>query len=131
MNRPVRAFLVDDQILMRQGLRTLLDLDERVEVVGEAADGVEALERIPALRPDVALVDVKMPGMDGVELVRRLTEEYPRVAAVILTTFDDDEYVFTGLRAGAKGYLLKDPPSEELVAAIEKARRVEPVLGGS
>jgi DNA-binding NarL/FixJ family response regulator len=69
--------------------------------------------------------------MDGVELVRRLAEEYPRVAAVILTTFDDDEYVFTGLRAGAKGYLLKDTPSEELVAAIDKASRGEAVLGGS
>jgi DNA-binding NarL/FixJ family response regulator len=131
MNRPVRVFLVDDQVLMRQGLRTLLELDERVEVVSEAADGVEALERIPALRPDVALVDVSMPGMDGFELVRRLAEEYPRVAAVILTDFDDDEYVLTGLRAGAKGYLLKDTPSEDLVAAIEKASRGEAVLGGS
>src|SRR3712207_2324911 len=72
-----------------------------------------------------------MPRMDGVELVRRLAEEHPRVAAVILTTFDDDEYVFSGLRAGAKGYLLKDTPSEELVAAIEKASRGEAVLGGS
>ena len=80
MNRPVRVFLVDDQVLMRQGLRTLLDLDERVEVVGEAADGVEALERFPALRPDVAIVDVRMPRMDGVELVSRLAEEYPWVA---------------------------------------------------
>ena len=131
MSRPIRVFLVDDQVLMRQGLKTLLDLDERVEVVGEASDGVEALERIRALRPDVALVDVRMPRMDGVELVGRLTEEHPRVAAVILTTFDDDEYVFNGLRAGAKGYLLKDTPSEELVAAIEKASRGEAVLGGS
>ena len=131
MSRPIRVFLVDDQILMRQGLRTLLDLDERVEVVGEASDGVEALEGIRTLRPDVALVDVRMPRMDGVELVGRLTEEHPRVAAVILTTFDDDEYVFNGLRAGAKGYLLKDTPSEELVAAIEKANRGEAVLGGS
>ena len=131
MSRPIRVFLVDDQVLMRQGLRTLLDLDERVEVVGEASDGVEALERLRALRPDVALVDVRMPRMDGVELVGRLAEEHPRVAAVILTTFDDDEYIFTGLRAGAKGYLLKDTPSEELVAAIEKANRGEAVLGGS
>src|SRR3712207_3927980 len=72
-----------------------------------------------------------MPRMDGVELVGRLAEEHPRVAAVILTTFDDDEYVFTGLRAGAKGYLLKDTPSDELVSAIEKASRGEAVLGGS
>ena len=128
---PIRVFIVDDQVLMRQGLKTLLDLDsQRVEVVGEAADGVEALERIPEYRPEVILVDVRMPRMDGVELVERLTEEYPRISAVILTTFDDDEYIFSGLRAGARGYLLKDTPSEELVSAIEKVHRGESVLGG-
>jgi DNA-binding NarL/FixJ family response regulator len=129
--RPVRVLIVDDQVLMRQGLRTLLDLDERVEVVGEAADGVEALEKVGELRPEVALVDVRMPRMDGVELVRRLSAEHPSVAALVLTTFEDDEYVFGGLRAGAKGYLLKDTPSEELAAAIVKVRRGETVLGGT
>ena len=130
MSRPVRVFVVDDQALVREGLKTLLDLDERIEVVGEAADGVEALERLPAARPEVALVDVRMPRMDSVELATRLAAEHPRVAVILLTTFDDDEYVFGGLRAGAKGYLLKDAPPEELVLAIEKAHRGETVLGG-
>lgn len=129
--RPVRVLIVDDQVLMRQGLRTLLDLDPRVEVVGEAADGVEALEKVGELRPEVALVDVRMPRMDGVELVRRLSAEHPSVAALVLTTFEDDEYVFGGLRAGAKGYLLKDTPSAELAAAVERVRRGETVLGGT
>ena len=129
--RPVRVLIVDDQVLIRQGLRTLLDLDGRVEVVGEAADGIEALEKIDELRPEVALVDVRMPRMDGVELVRRLSAEHPSVAALVLTTFEDDEYVFGGLRAGAKGYLLKDTPSGELAAAVEKVRRGETVLGGT
>jgi YesN/AraC family two-component response regulator len=102
--------IVDDQILMRQGLRTLFDLDDRVEVAGEAADGVEALEKVGTLRPEVALVDVRMPRMDGVELVGRLSAEHPSVAALVLTTFEDDDYVFGGLRAGARGYLLKDTP---------------------
>ena len=129
--RPVRVLIVDDQRLMREGLRTLLELDARVEVVGEAADGVEALEKVGALRPEVALVDVRMPRMDGVELVRRLSAEHPSVMALVLTTFEDDEYVFGGLRVGARGYLLKDTPSEELVAAVVKVRRGETVLGGT
>lgn len=131
MSRPVRVMIVEDQVLMRQGLKTLLGLDSRVEVVSESADGVDALEKIPAATPDVALVDVRMPRMDGVEFIRRLSGEYPEVAALILTTFDDDEYIFDGLRAGAKGYLLKDAPSDEIVVAIEKAHRGEGVLDGS
>jgi DNA-binding NarL/FixJ family response regulator len=128
--KPIRVLLVDDQILMRRGLRKLLEVEDGIEVVGEAADGVEALLLVPETRPDVALVDARMPKMDGVELIGRLTEEHPRVAAIILTTFDDDEYIFGGLRAGARGYLLKDTPPEELVLAIEKASRDETVLGG-
>ncbi len=122
--RPVKVLIVDDQALVRRGLAKLLEIEDAVEVVGEAADGVDALRLLPPARPDVALVDARMPRMDGVELVRRLSEEHPRVAAIILTTFDDDEYVFGGLRAGAKGYLLKDTPPEELVSAIKKAHRV-------
>jgi DNA-binding NarL/FixJ family response regulator len=97
--------------------------------VGEAKDGVEALRQIARLKPDVALVDARMPRMDGIELIRRLSEEHPRVAAIVLTTFDDDEYVFGGLRAGAKGYLLKDTSPEDLVSAIKKASRGETILG--
>jgi DNA-binding NarL/FixJ family response regulator len=128
--KPIRVLLVDDQVLMRRGLRKLLEVEDGIEVVGEAADGVEALQIIPDAKPNVALVDARMPKMDGVELIGRLTEEHPRVAAIILTTFDDDEYIFGGLRAGAKGYLLKDTSPEELVSAIEKASRGETVLGG-
>jgi DNA-binding NarL/FixJ family response regulator len=128
--RPVRVLIVDDQALVRRGLARLLEIEDAVEVVGEAEDGEAALRLLPPARLDVVLVDARMPRMDGVELVRRLTQDHPRVAAIILTTFDDDEYVFGGLRAGAKGYLLKDTPPEELVSAIEKAHRGETVLGG-
>jgi DNA-binding NarL/FixJ family response regulator len=128
--KSIRVLLVDDQVLMRRGLRKLLEVEDGIEVVGEAADGVEALRLIPETGPDVALVDARMPKMDGVELIKRLSEEHPRVAAIVLTTFDDDEYVFGGLRAGARGYLLKDTPPEELVSSIEKVSRDETVLGG-
>ena len=127
--KPVRVVVVEDQLLVRCGIVELLEPEEEVQVVGEAEDGVEALRQIPRLRPDVALVDARMPRMDGLELIRRLSEEYPRVAAIVLTTFDDDEYVFGGLRAGAKGYLLKDTSPEDLVSAIKKASRGETILG--
>jgi DNA-binding NarL/FixJ family response regulator len=127
----IRILLVDDQVLMRQGLRKLLEIEAGIEVVAEAADGMEALRRVADSHPHVALVDARMPRMNGVELVRRLSADHPRVAAIILTTFDDDEYIFGGLRAGARGYLLKDTPPDELVAAIEKAHRGETVLDGT
>ncbi len=128
-DKPVRVFVVEDQLLVRRGIVELLEPEEEVQVVGEAEDGVEALRQIPRLRPDVALVDARMPKMDGIELIRRLSEEHPRIAAIVLTTFDDDEYVFGGLRAGAKGYLLKDTSPEDLVSAIKKASRGETILG--
>ena len=128
--QPVTVVVVKNQLLVRRRLVELLEPEAEVEVVGEAKDGIDGLVEIARLRPDVALVDARMPRMDGVELVRRLAAEHPRVAAVILTTFDDDEYVFGGLRAGAKGYLLKDTSPEELVAAIKKASRGETILGG-
>lgn len=127
---PIRVLIVDDQVLLRRGLAKLLEIEDKVEVVGEAQDGIEAMREVPLVRPDVALVDARMPRMDGVEFVRWLTEEHPKVAPIILTTFDDDEYVFGGLKAGARGYLLKDTPPEELVSAIVKAHRGETVLGG-
>lgn len=126
---PIRVFVVDDQALVRRGLVRLLGDEEEIEIVGEAEDGVEALRRIPGARPQVVLVDARMPRMDGVELIGRLSEEHPDVAAIILTTFDEDEYVFGGLRAGAKGYLLKDTSIEELVSAIVKASKGETILG--
>ncbi|WP_188196543.1 response regulator [Nonomuraea sp. SYSU D8015] len=125
----IRVLLVDDQELMRQGLRKLLEIEEGVEVVGEAGDGSAALAMIPEARPDVALVDARMPRMDGVELIARLSAEHPSVAAIVLSTFDEDEYIFGALRGGAVGYLLKDCSPDELVAAIRRASRGETVLG--
>ncbi len=115
---PIRILLVDDQRLMREGLRILLELEPDLEVVGEAGDGQAALEAYAALRPDVVLMDVRMPGMDGVEATWRLRERWPEARVIILTTFDDDEYVFEGLRAGALGYLLKDVSGQELAEAV-------------
>jgi DNA-binding NarL/FixJ family response regulator len=114
----IRVLLVDDQRLMRDGLRTLLELETDLEVIGEAADGEAALALAAELQPDVTLMDVRMPGMDGVEATRRLCERQPDARVIILTTFDDDEYVFEGLRAGALGYLLKAISGAELAAAI-------------
>ncbi len=118
MGEPIRILLVDDQRLMREGLRTLLELEPDLEVVGEAGDGETALEACAALQPDVVLMDIRMPGMDGVEATRRMRERWPETRVIILTTFDDDAYVFEGLRAGALGYLLKDVSGEELAEAV-------------
>ncbi|MEV6033724.1 response regulator transcription factor [Nonomuraea sp. NPDC052116] len=126
--RAVRVLLVDDQELMRQGLRKLLEIEEGIEVVGEAPDGVAALAAIDETCPDVALVDARMPRMDGVELIIRLSAEHPGVAAIVLSTFDEDDYIFGALRGGAVGYLLKDCSPDELVAAVLRASRGETVL---
>lgn len=115
---PIRLLLVDDQRLLREGMRILLELEPDLKVVGEAANGVEALTQYGSLRPDVVLMDVKMPEMDGVAATRQLLIDHPEAKVVILTTFDDDEYVFEGIRAGALGYLLKALSGEELADAI-------------
>lgn len=118
MSIPIRLLIVDDQRLMRDGLRTILELDVDFKVVGEAKNGADALEKFENLQPDVILMDIRMPVMDGVEAIRRLLEQSPEAKVIILTTFDDDSYVFDGLRAGALGYLLKDVSADELGAAI-------------
>jgi DNA-binding NarL/FixJ family response regulator len=120
MTETIRLLLVDDQRLMRDGLRILLELESDFEVVGEAENGVQALESYHELSPDVILMDIRMPVMDGVEATRRLRETDPHARVIILTTFDDNEYVFEGLRAGALGYLLKDVSGDELADAIRK-----------
>ncbi|RME89409.1 MAG: DNA-binding response regulator [Anaerolineae bacterium] len=116
--QPIKLLLVDDQRLMRDGLRTLLELESDLRVVAEAENGRQALNAYAQYRPDVVLMDIRMPEMDGVEATRRILAEHPQAKIIILTTFDDDEYVFEGLRAGALGYLLKDVSSEELAQAI-------------
>jgi DNA-binding NarL/FixJ family response regulator len=117
----IRIFLADDQAMIRQGLRLILEAEPDLEVVGEAGDGADALRQIAVQRPDVVLMDIQMPKVDGLEATRRLRDvkggqASPRV--VILTTFDLDEYVFDALRAGASGFLLKNAPAADLVAAI-------------
>jgi DNA-binding NarL/FixJ family response regulator len=122
------VLVVDDQALFREALTTLLEVREGVDVVGEAADGQAALEQAAALRPDVVLMDLHMPRLDGVAATRRLRAEQPDVRVLALTTFDDDEDVFAALRAGALGYLLKDVSSDRLVEALHAAARGESVL---
>jgi DNA-binding NarL/FixJ family response regulator len=118
MSEKTRILLVDDQKLMREGLRILLELEPDLQVVGEAGDGQAALTIYAQLQPDVVLMDVRMPGLDGVEATWRLHERWPDARIIILTTFDDDEYIFEGLRAGAQGYLLKDVSGQELAEAV-------------
>jgi DNA-binding NarL/FixJ family response regulator len=124
----ISILLVDDQALFREGLRTLLSIQPDLEVVGEAENGAEAVRAAIRLRPAVVLMDMRMPMLDGVAATRRLQTELPAARVIALTTFDDDEYVFEGLRAGAVGYLLKDAPSEKLCEAIRAAARGESFL---
>ncbi|MFN2272333.1 MAG: response regulator [Anaerolineae bacterium] len=125
MSDEIRVLVADDQQLVREGLRVLLDLIPDIRVVGEAADGVAAAEQAQRIKPDVVLMDVRMPRLDGVAATCKVREMCPDAQVIILTTFDDDEYVFEGLRAGAAGYLLKDVPSEQLAEAIRAAARGE------
>jgi DNA-binding NarL/FixJ family response regulator len=129
----IRLLIVDDQELVRTGFRLFLETQDDLEVVGEAGNGLEAIELASELRPDVVLMDIRMPGMDGVETTARLTaaaiEPLPRV--LVLTTFDLDEYVFGALRAGAAGFLLKDAPRERLLEAIRVVHGGEALLSPS
>jgi DNA-binding NarL/FixJ family response regulator len=124
----VRVLVVDDQSLFREALVTLLGARPEVEVAGEAGDGQQALERAAAVGPDVVLMDLHMPVLDGIAATRRLRTEQPGVRVLALTTFDDDEDVFAALRAGALGYLLKDVSADRLVEAVLAASRGESVL---
>ncbi len=117
----MRVLVVDDQQLMREGLVALLDLVDHVEVVGDAGNGEEALSLVAELRPDVVLMDLRMPVMDGVEATRRISREHPEVAVVVLTTYDDDRSVDSALLAGARGYLTKDAGRAEIAAALRSA----------
>ncbi len=115
----IKVMLVDDQNLVRKGVRSLLELSEELEVVAEAADGAEAIRGIPEVQPDVVLLDMRMPGLSGLEVLTELSGRNALPPTIILTTFDDEELVLAGIQAGAKGYLLKDVALAELVAAIK------------
>ena len=119
----IRLLLVDDQNLIRQGLKALLELEPDLCVVGEAENGVMAIEYVRTLAPNVVLMDIRMPVMDGVTATREICQQFPLVNVLVLTTFDDDTYVSAAIANGAKGYLLKDTPSEEIAAAIRAVDR--------
>ena len=114
----IRVLLADDEQLIREGLRLILDLQPDIEVVGEAADGVEALRLVGELTPDVLLIDIRMPRLDGLEVTERLADADVRPRVLILTTFDSDEYLYRALKAGASGFLLKDVPRGQLLHAV-------------
>ncbi len=119
----IRLLIVDDQDLIRRGLRALLQSEPSLEVVGEAENGAVAIAQIPSLQPDVVLMDIRMPVMDGVAATQRIKAQFPSVQVLVLTTFDDDDYVTRALQFGASGYLLKDTPPEDLVLAIQASAK--------
>ncbi|MFD5226033.1 response regulator [Microbacterium sp. NPDC058342] len=128
MTAPIRVLLVDDQALIRIGFRLVLDAESDIDVVGEAGDGAEAISLTADLRPDVVLMDVRMPGMDGIAATEVISSRHPQARVLVLTTFDLDEYAFGAIRAGASGFLLKDADRHELVAAVRAVHRGDAVL---
>ena len=128
MSTPIRVVIVDDQGMVRAGFTSLLASEADIEVVGDAADGEAAIELVTRLEPDVTLMDIRMPVLDGIAATRRLVEAQVPTKVLVLTTFDLDEYVFEALRAGASGFLLKDAPAEELAAAIRVVAAGESLL---
>ena len=130
----MRVIICDDQALIRDSLEMLLSLDKDIDVVGQAQDGAEALELVAQHRPDLVLMDLKMPGMNGIEATRQIRTHYPAVKVLVLTTYDDDEWVFDAIRAGASGYLLKDTPREGVIKAVkgtvEGKAFVDPAVAG-
>ncbi len=121
----IRVLLVEDQTLMRQGLKTIIDLEPGLIVIGEAADGVEGVRVVLQQRPDVTLMDVQMPGRDGVAATRAICEQWLGAKVIILTTFERDDLVFQAVRAGAMGFLLKDTPADDLIATIRRVHAGE------
>lgn len=126
-----RVFIADDQALVRAGFRRLLELAPGIEVVGEAGDGLAAVDQARRLRPNVVLMDIRMPKLDGIEATRRLTSDGDAVRVLILTTFGLDDYVYDALRAGASGFMLKDAPPEDLLAAVDVVARGDALISPS
>lgn len=130
----IRVLLCDDQEVVTEGLRVILGTSPDIEVVGVAHDGAEAVELVPTVQPDVVLMDLKMPGVNGIQATREICDHYPDVRVLVLTTYDADEWVFDAIRSGAAGYLLKDTPRRELIDAIkgtvEGKTHVDPSVAG-
>lgn len=128
LTETIRVFIVDDHAVVREGLRALISTEAGIEVVGEAADGREAVARIPSLQPDVILLDLVMPHKSGIEVISEITRENPEARILVLTSFADDDKVFPAIKAGALGYLLKDSSPQELLQAIRQVYQGEPSL---
>jgi NarL family two-component system response regulator LiaR len=128
MNEPIRIVIADDHVIVRKGLRALLATEPDMEVAGEAENGAQAVEVTTRLHPDVVLMDLVMPGMDGIEAIRRIQASQPAIRVLVLTSFDTDEKVFPAIQAGATGYLLKDSEPEDLMRAIRQVARGESSL---
>jgi len=130
----IRVLICDDQVVVCDGLEMILGSDPGIEVVGTAYDGAQALEMVPEVRPDVVLMDLKMPGMNGIQATREISKQYPEVNVLVLTTFGEDEWVFDAIRAGAGGYLLKGTPRADLIKAVkgtaEGQTHVDPEVAG-
>jgi NarL family two-component system response regulator YdfI len=124
----IRVMITDDHLIIREGLRLILETGEDIEIVGEAVDGAECLELVPTLKPNVILMDLQMPRMDGITAIDHLRKDFPEIAIVILTTYNEDDMMIRGLQAGARGYLLKDSSRENLLDAIRAAARGETLL---
>ncbi len=128
MTEPIRLLLVDDQALIRVGFRMVLDAEPDMIVVGEAADGHDAIAQATELHPDVVLMDIRMPGLDGIAATEAIVRQHPQTRVLVLTTFDLDEYAFGAIRAGASGFLLKDAQRHEMIAAIRAIHRGDAAL---
>ena len=124
----IRVMITDDHLIVREGLRLILETTDEIEIVGEARDGAECLALVASLKPDVILMDLQMPNMDGITAIGHLRRDHPEIAIVILTTFNEDEMMLRGLQAGARGYLLKDTDRENLLDTIQAAAKGETLL---
>lgn len=128
MSQLIRVILADDHPVVRRGLAAMIDIEDDIEVVGVAKNGEEALKLVHAQQPDIVLMDLQMPIMDGVEATKQIRAQFPHIPVLILTTFDDEEYIYDGIAAGARGYLLKDADPDQLIDAIRAASRGESLL---
>jgi DNA-binding NarL/FixJ family response regulator len=130
----MKVIICDDQAIIRDGLEMLLKLEKDIDVLGQAQDGAEAIDMVKKTPPDLVLMDLKMPGMNGIEATRQIRTNYPQVKVLVLTTYDDDEWVFDAIRAGASGYLLKDTPREDVIKAVKGTAQgktfVDPSVAG-
>jgi DNA-binding NarL/FixJ family response regulator len=128
---PIRVLLADDHTLFRVGLSALLNLFPDIQVVGEASSGEEAVQKTTALQPDIVLMDIQMPGVNGIEATRRIVQAQPNIGVIVVTMFEDDASVFSAMRAGARGYILKEAGEEEVLRAIRAVAQGEAIFGSA